>query len=382
MQVHGQKRGLKQNFGQFSPLLNNRNSYGGWGGSWVLSPSAPLNGIPQPTAQPQNDPQAGQQNGQVRPTVVRSVRNGRPTNGVAPSMGSSSSSGLSRSTGSSSSSSGLSRSTGSSGSVSGTGTRELGKFGEGIMKSTANKVVTINPAASTSTGTAGRVYAGQSGNAASSTPAAAADASSDRQQLDLNIPTNLGGTAAQEVETSVALSRSAGIINGRGQPRLSDPAVIADLPRFNARDGRFTAGTAVEFWPSINPESRINAVFLEPNASKSMPPSDNVTVLDPAPINVTRLPAASFESGEGHGQLPAAALSPTCGRQLFGLTSNPQEHRSRALEKNTNCCPLAVRLTMHAGYCVPRIAYLVTNVTALACVAGSNLTRWDNEPVW
>lgn len=37
---------------------------------------------------------------------------------------------------------------------------------------------------------------------------------------------------------------------------------------------------------------------------------------------------------------------------------------------------------MHAGYCVPRVAYLVTNVTALACVAGSNLTRWDNEPVW
>jgi hypothetical protein len=31
---------------------------------------------------------------------------------------------------------------------------------------------------------------------------------------------------------------------------------------------------------------------------------------------------------------------------------------------------------------VPRMAYLVVNVTALACVAGSNLTRWDNEPVW
>jgi hypothetical protein len=28
------------------------------------------------------------------------------------------------------------------------------------------------------------------------------------------------------------------------------------------------------------------------------------------------------------------------------------------------------------------MAYLVVNVTALACVAGSNLTRWDNEPVW
>lgn len=312
MQVHGQTRGLKQNFGQFSPLLNNRNSYGGWGGSWVLSPSPPLTGAPQPTAQPHNTPQAGQQNGQVRPTVVRSVRNGRPTNGVAPS------------TGSSSSSSGVSRSTSSSGSISGTGTRELGKFGDVFMKSTPNKVVLINPAASTSTGTAGRAYAGQSGNAASNTPAAAADGS-DRQQLDLNIPTNLVSAAAQEVETSLALSRSAGIINGRGQPRLSDPAVIADLPRFNARDGRFTAGTAVEFWPSINPESRINAVFLEPNASKSMLPSDNVTVLDPAPISVTRLPAASFESGEGHRQLPAAASSPTCGRQLFGLvTSKPQ----------------------------------------------------------
>jgi hypothetical protein len=35
-----------------------------------------------------------------------------------------------------------------------------------------------------------------------------------------------------------------------------------------------------------------------------------------------------------------------------------------------------------AGYCVPRQAFLVTNVTALGCIPGSNLTKWDNEFVW
>jgi hypothetical protein len=107
-----------------------------------------------------------------------------------------------------------------------------------------------------------------------------------------------------------ALSRSAGIINGRGQPRLTNPAVIATLPRYVAANGGFAGGSNVEFWPSINPDSRVNAVFLEANMTNNIPPPDNVTVLDPAPISTSRLPAASFETGE------TASLT---GGELMGL---------------------------------------------------------------
>jgi hypothetical protein len=117
------------------------------------------------------------------------------------------------------------------------------------------------------------------------------------QSTNLNIPVNLGA-AAEDTESMAALSRSAGIINGRGQPRLTNPAVIATLPRYVAANGSFVGGSRVEFWPSINPDSRVNAVFLEANITNNIPPPDNVSVLDPAPINTSRLPAASFETGE------------------------------------------------------------------------------------
>lgn len=333
MQVAGPQRSLHQDFGQFSPLLDKQDTFGGWGGDWVLTPTSPPAALSQPSMQQpgmqQANPQTPSQNGRVRPSVVRSIRNSvRPTtnNDFAPG----SSTGSGGSSGSAMGATGVNngiRTVGQGGIVSGSD-QEMGMPGVfTIRKAHSGNVIILNPPSSAGQSTVVRGVAGNAGgvrtvNTGSTAGSGsgtvgvgansnAAAAGGTNVAVNVNVPNaaqalnNLGlGQATTGTVGMADLSKSAGIINGVGPPVVTDPAVLARLPRFNARNGNFVGGSDVAFWPSLNPSSRINAVFLDSNVTKNIPPPDNVTVLDPAPINVTRMPTGSFESGRGSAAQP------------------------------------------------------------------------------
>jgi hypothetical protein len=119
--------------------------------------------------------------------------------------------------------------------------------------------------------------------------------------VDVNVGVEV--PPAQRTNIIADISKRAGIIDGMAQPNLDlKPGQGRILPVFNSRKGLLISEGEPSTWPSINPESRINAVFLPDryNDSGTIPGPEVVRVYEPSPVNVTTLPAASFETGEQH----------------------------------------------------------------------------------
>lgn len=171
--------------------------------------------------------------------------------------------------------------------------------GAGVAGGVNRNINLVTPSGISVTGNVGAAgTAGAGAAAAAADGAAADDGMTVTPGSEGPTTVNRGAAATVSPDSAAALQQSAGIINGRGPPPITSPAARAELPRFINRNGSFAGGSNVASWPSVNPGSRVNAVFLEPNATSNVPPVDNVTVLDPAPQQVTTVPAASFESGE------------------------------------------------------------------------------------
>jgi hypothetical protein len=116
--------------------------------------------------------------------------------------------------------------------------------------------------------------------------------------VDVNVGVDV--PPAQSTNIIADISKRAGIVDGMAPPNLDlKPGQGRNLPIFNSRKGLIITNGDPSTWPSINPESRINAVFLPDrhNDSGTIPGPEVVTVYEPNPVNVTTLPAASFESG-------------------------------------------------------------------------------------
>jgi len=149
-----------------------------------------------------------------------------------------------------------------------------------------------------------------------------------------------GNTLVVNAEPPADMNGTPGFVNGRNN-RHTD-ADIRLLPRYNPATGTFIGHNDVGFWPSLNPASRIDAAFVNTNATRTGSGSgtaagavvaaragagggkgagadahprivgvvvgSNTTLLDPEPITTVRVPAAAFESGELAGQNDTSGL--------------------------------------------------------------------------
>lgn len=280
MQGPSKQRSLQQNFAQFSQLQDQSESFGDAGGTWTSD--IPGQQRTQPVTAPFTGPPAAAQNGGVQPTTG-SFAGSSLSQQTAPGIG-------------------MPRGQLPAGSST---RREIGKFG-GMTLMKPVTVIHRTSTVSRGTGPMSPTGGGGSNTVPVSNPVAAGAsnpfaAGASNPAVDVNV--GVDAPAAQQTNVIAGISKRAGIIDGMAPPNLDlKPGQGRNLPVFNSRKGLIITNGDPSTWPSINPESRINAVFLPDkyNDSGTIPGPEVVRVYEPNPVNVTTLPAASFETGEQH----------------------------------------------------------------------------------